>query len=255
MSVANAAPGTGLGAFAALANRGASGEEIRDPRGRTDARNLRGPVMQSATRSRPGTSDYALPRRQSEPGGAAAARTPGSRRRVRKRTSRSRLLRSALAIVVLTWVPAALGVALHLSLFRAWGVASGYAGLSWALPASLVGLAAAREARDGGLPGQRALGVVAGVAAAIVLVIGAASVAGADRHPPERRALARVRAPPGYICGPVDGLQDPPPGAVDRYGVHGRCRDTIGGHAHGDGLGWKRLSQPHRRGRRMSRAP
>ena len=96
----------------------------------------------------------------------------------RKRTSRSRLLRSALAIVVLTWVPAALGVALHLSLFRAWGVASGYAGLSWALPASLVGLAAAREARDGGLPGQRALGVVAGVAAAIVLVIGAASVAG-----------------------------------------------------------------------------
>jgi peptidoglycan/LPS O-acetylase OafA/YrhL len=97
---------------------------------------------------------------------------------MRKRTSRSRLLRSALAIVVLTWVPAALGGALHLSLARSWGVASGYAGLSWALPAFLIGLAATRAARDRRLPGQRALGVVAGVAAAIVLVIGAASVVG-----------------------------------------------------------------------------
>ncbi len=129
-------------------------------------------TMDAAPRSRTRTRG-SPPQRRRTPSSAAPLRAPGSARK-----SSQRLLRSALVLVVLTWVPGALGGAVHLSLLRSWGVASGYAGISWALPAFLVGLAASRAARDRGLAWKRAPGVAVGVAAAIVLALGAASVVG-----------------------------------------------------------------------------
>jgi len=84
----------------------------------------------------------------------------------------------ALLVVALTWLPGAAGAALGSSPLRSWAVAGGYAGLSWAVPAFLVGLAATRGARDRRLPLYRLQGLIAGVAAAILLLVGAALVIG-----------------------------------------------------------------------------
>jgi hypothetical protein len=132
--------------------------------------------MQPTSRSRTATPDVA--RRRQSASRTSSARTRSSRRRVRSQNSPSRLLRSALVIIVVTWVPGAAGDFLGISLLRSWGVTSGYTGFSWALPAFLVGLAAARAARYRGRPWQRAHGVTVGVATAIVLVVGAATVVG-----------------------------------------------------------------------------
>jgi hypothetical protein len=65
-----------------------------------------------------------------------------------------------------------------MSFLGAWGVLSGYIGLSWAFPALLVGLAAASVFRDWGLPLHRALGTAVGVTAGVVLLFGAAQFVG-----------------------------------------------------------------------------
>jgi hypothetical protein len=88
------------------------------------------------------------------------------------------LLRTALTVVVVTWLPGWIGGVLALPLFRWWGVISGYAGLSWLLPGFLVGLAAARVARRGGLRLDSAVGVMVGGPAVIVLLIGAGYLVG-----------------------------------------------------------------------------
>ena len=133
--------------------------------GRNRRRNALPPAARSATETRARTE--------------AREASPRRRRGVRHRGSHVRLLRTALAVVLVTWLPGAIGGALHVSPLKSWGVASGYAGLSWAFPAFLIGLAVARTARDRGLPWQGAQGAAAGVVSAIVLVTGAASIVGA----------------------------------------------------------------------------
>jgi hypothetical protein len=81
-------------------------------------------------------------------------------------------------VIALTWLPAGGGSALGVSLLRSWAMASSYAGLSWALPAFLVGLAATRGARDRRLPLYHVQGMIAGTAAALFLLFGAARIIG-----------------------------------------------------------------------------
>jgi hypothetical protein len=109
---------------------------------------------------------------------APAHLSPTARRRERARMGRARLLGLAMAIVVLTWLPGSVGGAIGLPLLGAWGVVSGYAGLSWALPALLVGLVAADAWRDRGLRLHRLVGVVVGVTAALVFLVFAAQLVG-----------------------------------------------------------------------------
>jgi hypothetical protein len=91
---------------------------------------------------------------------------------------RARLLGLAMAIVVLTWLLGSVGGAIGLPLLGAWGVVSGYTGLSWELPALLVGLVAAGAWRDRGLRLHRLVGVVVGVTAALVFLVFAAQLVG-----------------------------------------------------------------------------
>ena len=84
-----------------------------------------------------------------------------------------------LALLAATWIPGVLGVTLHLSSLRAWGVTSGYLGLSWALPGVLVGLTVDRSAEAWGLRAHRVVGVVAAVASIALLLVGAARLIGA----------------------------------------------------------------------------
>jgi hypothetical protein len=97
---------------------------------------------------------------------------------LRSQRSPSRLLRSFVLILAITWLPACVGSVLGLSLLSSWAVASGYAGLSWALPAFLLGLAATRAARDRRLPLYHVQGVIAGVVPAMLLLVGAARIIG-----------------------------------------------------------------------------
>jgi hypothetical protein len=83
-----------------------------------------------------------------------------------------------MAIVVLTWLPGSVGRAIGLPLLSSWGVVSGYSGLSWELPALLLGLVAAGAWRDRGLGLPRVVGVVVGVTAALVLLVFAAQLVG-----------------------------------------------------------------------------
>lgn len=120
------------------------------------------------------------PRRQSRRDGRPrAALSPAARRRARARAGRVRLLVLALAIVILTWLPGSVGSSIGLPFLGAWGVFSGYTGLSWVLPALLLGLAAASAWRDRGLPLHRSVGVAVGVSAAFVCLIFAAQLVGA----------------------------------------------------------------------------
>jgi hypothetical protein len=84
-----------------------------------------------------------------------------------------------LSIVVLTWLPGSVGSSIGLPFLDTWGVFSGYTGLSWVLPATLLGLAAASDWRDRGLPLHRLAGAVVGVSAAIAFLITAAQLVGA----------------------------------------------------------------------------
>jgi hypothetical protein len=111
------------------------------------------------------------PRSRARPA-ARRGRSPRSQR------SAARLLRSSLLVVAITWLPAGVGSALGFSLLRSWAVASGYAGLSWALPGFLLGFAATRAARDRRLPLYRVQGVIAGVGSAMLLLVGAARIIG-----------------------------------------------------------------------------
>jgi hypothetical protein len=111
-------------------------------------------------------------------GDAPAEFSPTGRRRERARMGRVRLLGLALAIVVLTWLPGSVGGAIGFPLLGDWGVVSGYTGLSWVLPALLVGLVAAGAWRDRGLRLHRFVGVVVGVTAALVFLVFAAQLVG-----------------------------------------------------------------------------
>ena len=92
---------------------------------------------------------------------------------LRRRTSSSkRLLRSATVLVALTWIPGALA---HR---HPWAVAVGYTGIGWALPAALIGLATQRWSRALGASLPAVWGYTVGIAAAGVLLVGAATAIG-----------------------------------------------------------------------------
>ncbi len=101
-----------------------------------------------------------------------------ARRQAQARAGRVRLLVLALAIVVLTWLPGSVGSSIGLPFLGAWGVFSGYTGLSWVLPALLLGLSASGAWRDHGLPLHRPVGVAVGVSAAFGFLILAAQLVG-----------------------------------------------------------------------------
>jgi hypothetical protein len=71
-----------------------------------------------------------------------------------------------------------LGYLPGLEALGAWGRESGYLGLSWLVPASLIGIAADRITRHGGVPRHTAAGWLAGIASATVLLVGAAQIIG-----------------------------------------------------------------------------
>jgi hypothetical protein len=81
-------------------------------------------------------------------------------------------------LVAATWIPGSLGGILHFAPLELWGIGGGYIGASWAMPASLVGLATRRWARDEGAPRPAVWGWVVGSATAVILLIGAGACIG-----------------------------------------------------------------------------
>jgi hypothetical protein len=108
----------------------------------------------------------------------ATASRKVSRSRGRSPRRYRRLRRLALALVVATWVPGMIGGALGISALRWWAIACGYLGVSWMLPALLLGVAADRAARERGLRRHRAQGVTTGIVVGILLLIGAGALIG-----------------------------------------------------------------------------
>jgi hypothetical protein len=101
-----------------------------------------------------------------------------ARPRARARAGRARLFVLAAAIVVLTWLPGYLGSSIGPRFLHGWGVFAGYIGLSWVIPALLVGLAAAGGWRDRGFPLHRLVGIVVGVSAGLAFLLAAAQIVG-----------------------------------------------------------------------------
>jgi hypothetical protein len=115
-------------------------------------------------------------------GGAHARNRPVDHRsrvlKPRRRPSTTRLLRFASLVVAATWLPGVVGRILHLAPLKLWGVASGYAGVSWAVPALLLGIATRRWARDRRARWTNVAALAAGVAAGVMLLVGAAALVG-----------------------------------------------------------------------------
>jgi len=118
-------------------------------------------------------------KRQHDPG--APAPESGRERRVaaRSRRMRRRQLNLVLGLLSVSWLPGLLGAAFGASSLRSWGALGGYTGMSWAIPALVVGLIVDRSIRERGLRGHRLLGIAAAGVAAVVLLLAAASIIGA----------------------------------------------------------------------------
>src|ERR1700686_4160443 len=101
---------------------------------------LSGRRYQSRSRPDPGVSAAESAR---ERRGAAPAPRVGRRQQ-----------NLALGLLAATWVPGLLGAALGVSLLRSWGALGGYTGLSWAIPAFVVGLMVDRSTRERGIRGH-----------------------------------------------------------------------------------------------------
>jgi hypothetical protein len=120
-----------------------------------------------------------LPSPRAESGYRASREQAAERRRaVRERQLRRRQQSLVLALLAATWIPGALGTALHVPRLAAWGVASGYLGLSWALPGLIVGLAVDRSAKAHGVRAHRVIGGLAAFASIALLLVGAAGLIG-----------------------------------------------------------------------------
>jgi hypothetical protein len=89
-----------------------------------------------------------------------------------------RLLVTAGVVLAATWIPGMLGDLPGMGRLGWWGTESGYLGLSWLVPAFLIGIAADRAARRAGLPWPRAAGWLAWLVSTIVLLLGAAQIIG-----------------------------------------------------------------------------
>lgn len=114
-------------------------------------------------------------------GGTPARNRPvdhRSRVLARRRSSTTRLLRSASLVVTATWLPGMVGRILHLAPLKLWGAASGYTGVSWAVPALLLGIATRRWAQHRGARWPHVAALTAGVATGVTLLVGAAALVG-----------------------------------------------------------------------------
>jgi hypothetical protein len=117
-------------------------------------------------------------RPQPDPGVSAPESAREQRLAARARRLRRRQQNLVLCLLAATWVPGLLGAALGVSALRSWGALGGYTGLSWALPALVVGLMVDRSTREQGIRGHRLLGVAAAAAAAGFLLYAAAAIIG-----------------------------------------------------------------------------
>jgi hypothetical protein len=96
------------------------------------------------------------------------------RRVAQLRRAQRRLPRFALLLLCSTWIPGIAGSALGSQALQSFGAFTGYAGLSWALPALLVGT----YARLSSTRAPRLTGAVVGSTAAAVLLTGSATLIG-----------------------------------------------------------------------------
>ena len=119
------------------------------------------------------------PRAQAERRPSSAHQRAGRRATRRGHQLRRRQQNLVFALLAATWIPGVLGATFHFSPLRTWGSASGYLGLSWALPGLVVGLAVDRSARARGLGAHRVVGVVAAAASIALLLVAAAKLIGA----------------------------------------------------------------------------
>jgi heme A synthase len=108
--------------------------------------------------------------------GRDARRRKEQARRPRQRNP-ERFLRRAGFLLLLTWLPAAIG-ALGVRPFTSWAVAAGYLGVSWVLPALLVRAAVRNWAHNRGFPHHKAAGLVGGALAGLILLLAAAALTG-----------------------------------------------------------------------------
>jgi hypothetical protein len=113
--------------------------------------------------------------RRAQPGRPPAVRP---RPRPASTPSHVRLLRTAGCVLAATWLPGLLGEVPGLEALGWWGSESGYLGLSWLIPAFLIGIAAERATRHADLPVHTAIGWLAGIASATILLLGAAQIIG-----------------------------------------------------------------------------
>jgi hypothetical protein len=100
------------------------------------------------------------------------------RQRKAARPSYIRLLKTTGIILAATWLPGVVGDSIGPASLGWWGRESGYLGLSWLLPALLIGIAADRAVRRAGLAWHTSAGWLAGIASASVLLLGAAQIIG-----------------------------------------------------------------------------
>lgn len=120
------------------------------------------------------TATAATTNRPAEPT-AARGRRHGGRRRARRHPRR--FLRRAGVLLLVTWIPAALG-GLGVAPLGAWAVASGYLGVNWLLPGVLVGAAAREYAACRGFRYSRAAGLAAATLSAVCLLLVAGTLIG-----------------------------------------------------------------------------
>jgi hypothetical protein len=100
------------------------------------------------------------------------------RQRKTRRPSYIRLLTTTGIILVATWLPGLVGESIGPAILGWWGRESGYLGLSWLLPAFLIGIATDRAVRHAGLAWHTSAGWLAGISTAITLLLGAAQTIG-----------------------------------------------------------------------------
>ena len=107
-------------------------------------------------------------------------RRPAGRARQRQtpRPSYVRLLYTAGTVLAATWLPGVLGAAPGLESLGWWGRESGYLGLSWLVPAFLIGIAADRAVRRASRRWHTAAGWLACLGSASLLLVGAAQIIG-----------------------------------------------------------------------------
>ena len=118
------------------------------------------------------------PRAQAERRPSSAHPRAGRRAIRHSHQLRRRQQNLVFALLAATWIPGVLGATFDVSSLRTWGSASGYLGLSWALPSLVVGLMVDRSARARGFRAHRVVGVVAAAASIALLLVAAAKLMG-----------------------------------------------------------------------------